>query len=143
VRFWDTSAVVPLLVEQGHSAGARALATDPGDMVVWWGTVVECLSGLARLRVEGALSVWTETRARESLTLLGDRWVEVVPSNRLRAVAGELVSRHLLRAGDALQLAAALEWAGDARLGRLIVTFDRRLRHAAAVEGFTVLPEEG
>jgi hypothetical protein len=41
VRFWDTSGVVPLLLEQEATAVVvELLAADPG-MVVWWGTPVE------------------------------------------------------------------------------------------------------
>jgi predicted nucleic acid-binding protein len=44
---------------------------------------------------------------------------------------------HALRAADALQLAAALEWSGSPAAG-VIVSFDERLAQAAAREGFEV-----
>ena len=43
---------------------------------------------------------------------------------------------HPLRAADALQLAAALEWSGGAASG-MFITYDERLRDAASREGFT------
>jgi hypothetical protein len=46
-----------------------------------------------------------------------------------------LLRVHPLRAAGALQLAAALEWAGAPPDGEL-VTFDERLREAAVREGF-------
>ena len=38
MRFWDTSALVPLLLEQKTTAEVEEyLAQDP-DMAAWWGT---------------------------------------------------------------------------------------------------------
>ena len=47
MKFWDSSAVMPLLVEERASARfARIHAADP-EIVVWWATEVECVSALA------------------------------------------------------------------------------------------------
>ncbi|MEK6769424.1 MAG: type II toxin-antitoxin system VapC family toxin [Gemmatimonadota bacterium] len=140
VKFWDASAIVPLVTAQSASPQVRELADDPGKMVVWWGTIVECQSGLARLRLEGKLSMEAENEARTELTRLSERWTEIVPVESVRLTACALVRRHPLRAGDALQLAAAIHWAGDAVVGRPFLTIDRRLYRAASLEGFAVLP---
>jgi predicted nucleic acid-binding protein len=50
-----------------------------------------------------------------------------------------LLRVHVLKAADALQLAAARVWAGDVADGEL-VTLDERLALAARLEGFRVLP---
>ena len=50
MRFWDTSALVPLFVAEHESgSAARWLREDP-DVVVWTLTRVELLSALARRR---------------------------------------------------------------------------------------------
>jgi hypothetical protein len=47
---------------------------------------------------------------------------------------------HALRAADALQLAAALDWCDGNTRGESFVCLDDRLRGAAVLEGFRVLP---
>lgn len=37
MRFWDSSALVTLLLEQPRSAHARSLAVEDAELVVWWG----------------------------------------------------------------------------------------------------------
>ena len=48
MRFWDSSAIVPLLCQQRASGALFALhAAEPG-LNVWAWTAVECLSALRR-----------------------------------------------------------------------------------------------
>ena len=136
--FWDSSAVVPLILDQPLSTRARELLRDDADMAVWWGTPVECASALARLRRDGLLDAGAEAGALRLLERLRLSWHEVLPGDRLRAQALRVLRIHPLRAGDALQLAAALEWAGAPAAGGL-VTFDERLAAAAEREGFELL----
>ncbi len=49
---------------------------------------------------------------------------------------------HPLKSADALQLAAALVWAGNTTRDHHFVCLDKRLRKAAGKEGFRILPEE-
>lgn len=142
MRFWDTSAVVPLLLEQEASVAVRALVGSDPDMATWWGTPVECASAAARLRREERLTVAEEERVLELLSMLQRAWLEVLPSDEVRAQAKRLLRIHSLKAADALQLAAALAWAGTAS-GAQLVTFDERLALAARLEGFEVLPRPG
>jgi predicted nucleic acid-binding protein len=65
----------------------------------------------------------------------------VQPGVELCASAMRLLAAHPLRAADALQLAAAMLWARDKPGGRDFVCLDERLRTAAILEGFAVLPE--
>ncbi len=48
--------MIPLILPQPATEWARALLAEDAEVVVWWGTSVECASALARLRREGALS---------------------------------------------------------------------------------------
>ncbi len=69
---------------------------------------------------------------------LVEGWREVAPSEALRNHALRLVRLHPLRAADALQLAAALEWMEGDPNGATLVTGDRQLGRAAQSEGFEV-----
>jgi len=42
MRFWDSSALVPLFVLEERSPILEALVADDPDMVVWWASPVEC-----------------------------------------------------------------------------------------------------
>lgn len=139
MRFWDASALVPLCVDQPESPGVKALLDEDRAMVVWWGSVVECWSAFARLRREGVFSVGDEEQARGLLLTLQESWVEMLPSEDVRVHAGRLLRVHPIRSSDALQLAAALVWAGSPPSGE-IVGFDRRLQEAARLEGLTARP---
>jgi hypothetical protein len=64
----------------------------------------------------------------------------VAATEGVRRRAARLLAIHPLRAGDALQLAAALVWCEETPDGEAFVCLDERLRAAAAKEGFDVLP---
>jgi len=139
MRFWDTSALVPLLLDEAASADVRAaLRADP-DIAAWWGTEVECVSALARLEREGLLTGDQLTAAMERLDALAAAWQEVQPATAVRRLAIRALRLHPLRAADAFQLAAALAAAEDHPETLPFVTFDDRLGHAATREGFAVI----
>jgi predicted nucleic acid-binding protein len=140
VRFWDTSAIVPLCVTEPATVAVRQLTDADPSLVVWWASRTECLSAFARRRRDGHLSGSTERHAGEVLGLLSAAWSEIQPSDSLRSRAERLVRVHPLRAADAFQLAAALLWSQGETRGRHFVSFDQRLREAAAKEGFSILP---
>jgi uncharacterized protein len=139
VRFWDTSGLVPLLVDESFSSAMReSLRADPG-VVVWWATGVECVSAIARReRLEHAASDGTTT-ALAALEDLSTTWVEVPPSDTVREDARRLVRVHDLRAADALQLAAARVAARGHSDALAFVTLDERLALAASREGFPIV----
>ena len=139
MRFWDASALIPLCVEQPDSRAVRALLEEDRTMAVWWGSPIECWSAFARLRREGLLQPDEEDSARSLLRILQDAWTEILPGEEVRAHAGRLLRIHPLRSADALQLAAALVWAGTPPGGEIVV-FDRRLQEVAYLEGLTPWP---
>ena len=141
MKFWDTSAVVPLCVQEPNSASAREILVDDASVVVWWGTSTECVSALMRRMREGGLTQSDERAARHVLQSLTQAWMEMQPSEMVRSVAERLLAVHPLRAADALQLAAAMLWCRQVPAGQGFVAFDQRLRDASYREGFTVLPE--
>jgi uncharacterized protein len=142
MRFWDSSAIIPLCVAERHTDTARALAEADGHLVVWWGTPVECQSAFSRLSRDGIVTERERGILSETLRQLGDAWTEVAPLEQVRHVAERLLRMHPLRAADALQLAAALTWAGQTPRGQFFVCFDQRLREAARREGFAVEPDD-
>jgi len=141
VRFWDTSAVVPLCVAEPGSAHARALLERDPAVAVWWATRTECLSALTRRMREGGLTPAGYRAARRVLAALAETWIELLPSEAVRATAERLLAVHSLRAADAFQLGAALAWCDSRPAGHSIVTLDGRLRDAASREGFDALPD--
>jgi uncharacterized protein len=141
VIFWDTSAVVPLIVDEPATAIARAEVERDPSMIVWWATTIECLSAIARREFDRTLSRRSAEQAREALSLLAAAWTEVLAGEEVREHAGRLLLRHRLRSADALQLGAALTWARGRPLQHRIAALDERLAAAARAEGFRlVLP---
>ena len=140
MRFWDASAIVPLLLaEPPRVALLELLERDP-VMIVWWGAPVECASAIARREREGALSAQEATGALARMRVLARSWEEVVASESVRTVSQRLLRTHPLRAADSLQLAAAIVAAEDDPSSLPFVCLDERLCEAAAREGFPKLP---
>ena len=91
----------------------------------------------------GQLKIGGKRRADAALLQqLAQTWIEIEPGGALRERALRLLASHNLRAADALQLAAALVWAEERPAGRIFICLDARLREAARLDGFTVLPED-
>jgi predicted nucleic acid-binding protein len=138
LRFWDGSAIVPLIVTEAGTEGLLASAVQDPVMCVWWATEVECASALSRLEREGALADDAMTAAVERLDRLAESWNEVQPTAALRSTARRLLRVHPLRGADSLQLAAAVVASEGLPVSLNIVTLDERLASAARREGFVV-----
>lgn len=139
MKFWDTSAVVPLLVHEEATPVVLACYRDDPVLLVCWTTVVECASAVARAERNELLTQAEATAALARLDALAGTWREVEPNDDLRDVARRLLRAHRLRAGDALQLAAATLASEHRPASLTVVTLDDRLETAAIREGFTVL----
>ncbi|MCC5847411.1 MAG: type II toxin-antitoxin system VapC family toxin [Verrucomicrobia bacterium] len=138
MRFWDSSALVALLVEEKTSMHMEILLAEDTSVLVWYGTPAEIESALMRRSREGNLSEADERLARRKLQLLEDAWNEVQATDQVRNRALRLLRVHPLRAADAFQLAAALVTCGENTRGFGFLTGDLRLREAARKEGFDV-----
>ncbi|HUG37707.1 MAG TPA: type II toxin-antitoxin system VapC family toxin [Candidatus Limnocylindrales bacterium] len=138
MRFWDSSAIVPLLVEQRASARAAAWLSEDGAVVLWTLSPVEVVSALRRLVREDAIPEDVARRAETRLDDLISVSHQVVDVQAVKGLATRLLRAHALRAFDALQLGAALHWAEAPPRGRTVHTFDGRLAQAARREGFAV-----
>jgi len=116
----------------------QALAAEDNGMLVWWSTAVECASAITRVTREGFLDEAAAATAFERLRVVSDGWSEIEPSTPIRQTAIRLLRVHPLKAGDALQLAAAVAVAGDYPSALEIVTLDAQLSRAAHKEGFVL-----
>ena len=138
MRFWDASAIIPLLTSESSTAALQSLAEKDPSLLVWWATEVECASAIARLERDGALDHAAVTQAFERLRHLANSWHEVDPGDPVREAAVRFLRVHPLRAADALQLAAAFVAAERRPSSLEIVTLDDRLAMAARKEGFVL-----
>jgi predicted nucleic acid-binding protein len=139
VRFWDTSAVVRLLVAESSSAAImREYELDP-EVIAWWATEAECVSALARLERDDSITAPSMAEGLRRLDGLARAWREVQPVTAVRTTAIRLLRVHPLRTADALQLGAAIVAAENHPASLEIVTLDERLAQAAEREGFAVV----
>lgn len=139
MKFWDASAIVPLLMMEAATKPIEAVAEGDADMLVWWATEVECASAIARLERDGNIDDTAVAHAFDRLKHLAHAWHEVEPNDPIRETAVRFLRVHPLRAADALQLAAAFAAAERRPSSLEIVTLDDRLASAARKEGFVVV----
>jgi hypothetical protein len=122
VRFWDTSALVPLLVGQARSGDAERWAAEDPDLALWTLTEVEVSSALHRLVRDG----WLDDPSATTAQALADEFVRAghlvtaVPEVKTRA-------RRLLRLHDLRHTAASLLIAA----GAPVTLVAARLGHAS------------
>ena len=140
MRFWDTSSLIPLTVNEPSSDLIDQILKEDLGLVVWWETEVECVGALASKFRRHAFTDEEVNDALQRLAVLIDNWAEIQPTNEVRVKAERLLFLHDLKTADAVQLASALLWCADDPREAVFVCQDRRLRIAARREGFTVLP---
>jgi uncharacterized protein len=138
VAFWDSSALLLLCVNQLGSSKARRYARQLRGKFVWWGTPVEVESAFCRLHEKGDIDDAALRQAKQVWQLMRKSVHEVQPRARVRELAEDAPRRYGLRALDAFQLAAALEWCSEKPRHRAFVTFDLKLGDAARKAGFSV-----
>ena len=139
MRYWDTSAVLPLIVDEPARQRLLTLYEEDPQLVTWWATPIEIASAVARREREGTITSDEADAALKSAKRLGAAWHEVIPSEMVRRTAERLLRLHNLRAADSLQLSAALIAANHDPTTLEMVCFDNRLTLAARREGFTVI----
>lgn len=139
MKFWDSSAILPLLMDERTSLAVAGVYEEDDRQIVWCLTEVEAASALARREREGRDAV-DVAQARSLLRVLTERWEEVTSVQSVRARALRLLGTHPIRAADALQLAAALVFCDERTESLPFVCLDDRLADAARKERFPVLP---
>ena len=136
MRFWDSSALVPLLVEQPASRRCRDLVRGDPKIIVWCLTRTEILSALWRLARESNIAPAHVAAAEARLERLASRWTEIDDVTLVRDAAERALRVHALRAADALQLGSALVAVDQRPRRRQLVALDDTLLTAAGIEGF-------
>ena len=139
MRFWDSSAIVPLLVLEERSAWAQELLRDDPVGIVWALSPVEVHSALVRRRRQSSLAAADFTAARSRAKHFFAAMAHVVVLEQVAERALRVVDLHTLRAADATQLAAALIASRERPQDLPFVTLDERLAEAAEREGFLLV----
>lgn len=128
IAYFDTSAIIPLLVDEPTSPACERLWNEASRVVCVRLVYAEARAALARAERMGRM---TRRQLTESVAELGSLlavvdYVEV--TDDLVRAAGDLVQDHALRGYDAVHLAAALSVADDELV---LVTGDLELAQAA------------
>lgn len=139
MRFWDSSCLVPLVVDEPKGRASRDLFRADAEVVAWTIARHEVWAAICRKRREKLLGDDAFEAARRRLQRHADRWYAVPDAPDVRVNVDRLLEVHDLRAGDAFQLAAALFWCEGRARGRQFIAADDRLLGAAAAEGFTTI----
>lgn len=107
MRFFDASALVKRYIVEDETSYVRRLL-QANDVAVCRLSEVEVTSALARLARESAISIRERDAAVAAFLVDLRSWVVVEITADVTRVSRRLLLQHSLRAGDAVQLAAAL-----------------------------------
>lgn len=135
IHFLDASALVKRYVVEAETAKVEAIFQSGAPLAIARLSLVEVSSALCRRARQGDLD------ARALMTALGDlsrdaeQLLVVELDANLTATAQILLQRHALRAGDAIQLGAAIALRRLSRMDVRFYGYDARLSAAAAREG--------
>ena len=67
MKFWDSSALIPLIVPEPETRALGALLRADPSVAAWWGTRLECAAALARLERERRITGPNMAQARSRL----------------------------------------------------------------------------
>lgn len=138
MKYWDSSAIVPLIVPETKTEESRNLIKKDRQILTWMLTETEILSALCRKLRDGSINLREFNSAKRHLFDLKRSWIIVTHAEKVQQRANILLERYPLRAFDALHLASA-EVAINENYSRLdFVTYDARLQEAAYKEGFNL-----
>ena len=136
MRYWDSSALVTLFVDQMHSTKYLELYEQDSQVVTAWHAVPECASAFCRLQREGHVSGQELSQLLVDLEAQSRQWFILSSGKRLEQLTLRALRVHPLRAMDAIHLAAAILARGDEIVPMAFYSEDARLAEAAAKEGF-------
>ena len=141
MRYWDASALVPLIVSQPDSKLVREWLAEDDHIVTWVWTGTEIVSAIERLTRESRISRQQRRAALEEFAGLSNQWDEVTDAVAVRSRALGALARHPIRAADAGQLGAAMLIQEQVTFPLSFMCLDRRLALAAEREGLRVPAE--
>jgi predicted nucleic acid-binding protein len=126
-----------MFVEEDGTSEVRDAAQETESLATCRIAIVEMRSALARMRSEGRIGDQAHDRVVSELREFWRDLAIVELDEAVARSAAELTTTHLLRAYDAVHLAAALQLR---QLELEFACWDRTLRAAAARELLSVLP---
>ena len=141
MRFWDSSAIIPLIVLEDQSPYCINAFKADNEIMAWTMSKVEVFSALCRRFREDSLNEKTFELAKTRMNDLFDIVFEIVAISKVKDRALRLLQVHTLRAADAMQLASVLVATQEETSKLPIMCFDDRLKQAAKREGFIVNPD--
>jgi uncharacterized protein len=139
MRFWDSSALAPLIIEEAASPMVLEWLREDAGIVIWGLTRLELASAVERRVREGSIASSMRQSALRRIMRLANDAHEVTDLAAVRTRALPVLARYPLRAADAAQLGAALLVADPDPATLTMVVLDRRLAQAADREGLGVL----
>jgi predicted nucleic acid-binding protein len=135
----DASAVLAWLLEEQRGEEVAAILDEADAIVCSELTLVECDRALLRLEAEGLLSEAMREGLAARLAIAATHWTLLTITAPIVLRARLPFGRRPVRTLDAIHLASALE-AHRALPGIAVLSLDDRMRKAARVVGFGVVP---
>ena len=139
MRYWDASALVPLVVAEPDSGVVRTWLSEDDQIVTWAWTRTEITSAIERRAREGSLSRLQRREVLRRFEAFAGSWDEVTDVLAVRSRANAVLARHPLRGADAGQLGAALLVQEQLAGVLTFVCLDHRLSSAAELESLRVV----
>lgn len=136
IAYFDTSAVVPLIIEEATSETCRRLWNEATRVASSRLVYPETRAALARAVRMGRMTISQLDSAIDDLDSLMDQVDVIEISPGIAHAGGELAQRFGLRGYDAVHLAAGLAMNDD---DVVLVTGDRDLAAAAAAAGIATV----
>lgn len=132
IAYFDTSAIVPLIIEEATSGNCRRLWNEATRVASVRLLYPETRAALARAERMGRLTAGQLTDAVEELESLIEQLDIIEAGTGITRAAGELAQRFSLRGYDAVHLAAGLAMSDN---DVVLVTGDLDLAAAARAAG--------
>ena len=108
MKFWDSSAIVPLVVNEEETDYCLKTLSHDQEMLIWCLSRLEVMSALCRQVRDKTFSDTEFQKAKTRMNDLIERAYEVKAIEKVKQRALRLLEVHPLRAADACQLASAL-----------------------------------
>lgn len=139
IRYFDASALAKRYVQEQDTAAVQRLLTRSSPTTSRL-SLSEVASAIIRRYREGAFPVAERDRALATLKADFQTLYVVEFSPTISTMTLDLLVRHQLRAGDAVQLASCLYLQQQLGQPVQLVVYDTRLTAAARQEALTILP---
>lgn len=138
MRYFDASALAKYYVDEAETALVRRLLEAPGATSRL--SSVEVPSAIIRRAREARTPAEKRDRALHALARDMNDLMVVELTPEVVTAANGILTRHSLRAADAIHLASCAALAHELGTDVPLVAFDERTRAAAIDEGLTVEP---